>query len=179
MTRPTLVCPHCFLTQFRTKSGDCRRCRRGLDGDIETAAAVAIPSKVQRRIFAQEAWERCPDEVIAFGLWYFRERLGVSQKTLAERMNVPRTFVSKVETGRSSPTLTSMFRQLKVLEVEAWYFMRFCEEVARVTVVKSAKKEADYEVETGRSAGAGTEGLPVLCDEGLPDPSPEAQCAPE
>jgi transcriptional regulator with XRE-family HTH domain len=42
----------------------------------------------------------------------------LSQRQLAGRMNVPRTYISKIENGKAIPTLGSMERLAGALEVE-------------------------------------------------------------
>ena len=40
----------------------------------------------------------------------FRKERGLTQRILASRMNVPRTYISKVEMGRVVPTLVTLGR---------------------------------------------------------------------
>ncbi len=47
----------------------------------------------------------------------FRQRSGLSQRQLAMRMQVPRTYVSKIENEKATPTLTSLRRLAGALEV--------------------------------------------------------------
>jgi transcriptional regulator with XRE-family HTH domain len=46
-----------------------------------------------------------------------RQRSGMSQRQLAERMNVPRTYVSKIENEKAMPTLSSLERLAVALQV--------------------------------------------------------------
>ena len=46
-----------------------------------------------------------------------RLRSGLSQRQLALRMSVPRTYVSKIENEKATPTLTSLERLARALEV--------------------------------------------------------------
>ena len=46
-----------------------------------------------------------------------RQRTGLSQRQLAMRMSVPRTYVSKIENEKATPTLSSLERLAKALEV--------------------------------------------------------------
>jgi transcriptional regulator with XRE-family HTH domain len=48
-----------------------------------------------------------------------RELRGLSQRGLAERMGVPRTYISKIEGGKCLPTLASLFRLANALGVSA------------------------------------------------------------
>jgi len=47
-----------------------------------------------------------------------RHRGGLSQRQLAARMNVPRTYVSKIENEKATPTLSSLERLARALEVQ-------------------------------------------------------------
>jgi transcriptional regulator with XRE-family HTH domain len=46
-----------------------------------------------------------------------RLRSGLSQRQLALRMSVPRTYVSKIENEKATPTLSSLERLARALEV--------------------------------------------------------------
>ena len=46
-----------------------------------------------------------------------RLRSGLSQRQLAGRMSVPRTYVSKIENEKATPTLSSLARLARALEV--------------------------------------------------------------
>ena len=47
----------------------------------------------------------------------FRQKSGLSQRQLALRMQVPRTYVSKIENEKAVPTLSSLERLAVALEV--------------------------------------------------------------
>ena len=47
----------------------------------------------------------------------FRQKSGLSQRQLAMRMQVPRTYVSKIENEKAMPTLSSLQRLATALEV--------------------------------------------------------------
>jgi transcriptional regulator with XRE-family HTH domain len=46
-----------------------------------------------------------------------RQKSGLSQRQLAMRMQVPRTYVSKIENEKAMPTLSSLQRLASALEV--------------------------------------------------------------
>ncbi len=48
----------------------------------------------------------------------------LSQRQLAGRMQVPRTYISKIENGKAIPTLGSLERLAEALEVEMRYLVR-------------------------------------------------------
>ncbi len=54
---------------------------------------------------------------VALAIRSLRHRSGLSQRQLALRMQVPRTYVSKIENEKAMPTLSSLERLAKALEV--------------------------------------------------------------
>jgi transcriptional regulator with XRE-family HTH domain len=54
---------------------------------------------------------------VALAIRSLRQRTGLSQRQLAMRMSVPRTYVSKIENEKATPTLSSLERLAKALDV--------------------------------------------------------------
>jgi len=54
---------------------------------------------------------------LAVAIRSLRLRNGLSQRQLATRMSVPRTYVSKIENEKATPTLSSLERLARALEV--------------------------------------------------------------
>ena len=54
---------------------------------------------------------------LAASIRSLRLRNGLSQRQLATRMSVPRTYVSKIENEKATPTLSSLERVARALEV--------------------------------------------------------------
>jgi len=54
---------------------------------------------------------------LASSIRSLRLRSGLSQRQLATRMSVPRTYVSKIENEKATPTLSSLERLARALEV--------------------------------------------------------------
>ncbi len=54
---------------------------------------------------------------VAKAIRSLRLRSGLSQRQLALRMGVPRTYVSKIENEKATPTLSSLARLASALEV--------------------------------------------------------------
>ena len=48
----------------------------------------------------------------------------LSQRQLATRMNVPRTYISKIENGKAMPTLSSLDRLARALQVDISALLR-------------------------------------------------------
>lgn len=54
---------------------------------------------------------------VATAIRSLRLRIGLSQRQLALRMSVPRTYVSKIENEKATPTLSSLARLARALDV--------------------------------------------------------------
>ncbi len=126
--REVLRCPSCHLVQYRTLNSHCRRCRADLDAPpvAAAAAAAAAPAASAVRVGRLESSEEegletaeatgtlVPDVAGAIRRW--RMNRGLSQRQLAERMHVPRTYVSKIENDKATPTLASLERMATAME---------------------------------------------------------------
>ena len=58
---------------------------------------------------------------LATSIRSLRLRNGLSQRQLATRMSVPRTYVSKIENDKATPTLSSLERLARALDLLAQY----------------------------------------------------------
>ncbi len=66
------------------------------------------------------------DVQVAKAIRSLRQRSGLSQRQLALRMGVPRTYVSKIENEKATPTLSSLARLAQALEVSVPDLLREC-----------------------------------------------------
>jgi transcriptional regulator with XRE-family HTH domain len=117
-TREVLRCNHCDLVQFRTRNSLCRKCRHPLDVEERALLAphlVALPSSAQ----AAEAGLQVAGQVRDI-----RRARHLSQRQLASRMQVPRTYISKIENGKAIPTLGSLERLAMALGVGVCHLVR-------------------------------------------------------
>jgi len=110
--REVVRCDHCLLVQFRTANNNCRRCHLSMDEEepepVEVAPEpVMMPSHGNGRGHLN----------LATSIRSLRLRNGLSQRQLAGRMSVPRTYVSKIENEKATPTLSSLERLARALEV--------------------------------------------------------------
>jgi|SRR6266550_3400012 transcriptional regulator with XRE-family HTH domain len=111
-SREVVRCDRCHLVQFQTNSHLCRRCHVSLDEEIVEVAATPQP------ITAPSIQRDLPGHLqLAAAIRSLRHRNGLSQRQLAMRMNVPRTYVSKIENEKATPTLSSLARLARALEV--------------------------------------------------------------
>jgi transcriptional regulator with XRE-family HTH domain len=96
------------LVQFRTNNNLCRRCKLCLDSIEEVVAPEPVVA---------EAPAANGQLQIALAIKTLRQRCGLSQRQLAMRMQVPRTYVSKIENDKATPTLSSLARLAQALEI--------------------------------------------------------------
>jgi len=111
-SREVLRCDRCHLVQFRTNNNLCRRCHTCLD-EPEPEPVVAQPVVPP----APTNGNGHSHLQVAQAIRSLRQRGGLSQRQLAMRMNVPRTYVSKIENEKATPTLSSLERLARALEV--------------------------------------------------------------
>jgi transcriptional regulator with XRE-family HTH domain len=111
-SREVVRCDRCQLVQFRTNNNLCRRCHISLDDDEPEVAATPQP------VLAPPSRSHLPGHLqLASSIRSLRQRSGLSQRQLALRMSVPRTYVSKIENEKATPTLSSLERLARALEV--------------------------------------------------------------
>ena len=118
--REVVRCDHCHLVQFRTVNNLCRKCRTSLDED-EPEPILVQPMPVM------EAASMSRSEVqVATAIRNLRLQHGLSQRQLALRMGVPRTYVSKIENEKATPTLSSLARLAEALTVSVSALLSAC-----------------------------------------------------
>jgi transcriptional regulator with XRE-family HTH domain len=97
------------MVQFRTANGMCRRCHKSLEHeDPPILEILPVPQLVPDTAG--------PAIQIASTIRSMRQKIGLSQRQLALRMQVPRTYVSKIENEKATPTLSSLERLARALE---------------------------------------------------------------
>ena len=117
-SREVVRCDRCLLVQFRTMSGSCRKCKTPLDEEPEPEPiAVVAPAPAISE-------PRNGHLQVATSIRALRQRNGLSQRQLALRMKVPRTYVSKIENEKATPTLSSLERLATALEVSVPELLR-------------------------------------------------------
>jgi transcriptional regulator with XRE-family HTH domain len=118
--REVVRCDHCHLVQFRTSNNLCRKCRTSLDED-EPEPIFAQPLPVMEAVGASRS-----EVQVAQAIRSLRLHHGLSQRQLALRMGVPRTYVSKIENEKATPTLSSLARLADALTVSVSELLRAC-----------------------------------------------------
>lgn len=117
-TREVLRCDFCSLVQFRTSNSLCRRCHKPLEmEEPEPLSPQLVP------VGAQNA-EQNEGIDVARAVREVRHDRSLSQRQLAGRMQVPRTYISKIENGKAVPTLSSLQRLAQALQVDICDLLR-------------------------------------------------------
>jgi transcriptional regulator with XRE-family HTH domain len=96
----------------------CRRCHKPLDVE-EAPAPIEIIAVSQSPASNLDAGLR-----VAAQVKDIRKARHLSQRQLASRMQVPRTYISKIENGKAIPTLGSLERLASALEVDICQLVR-------------------------------------------------------
>jgi transcriptional regulator with XRE-family HTH domain len=110
-SREVVRCDHCHLVQFRTNNNLCRKCRTSLDED-EPEPILEVQAPIEPPVNGHHSHLQ-----VASAIRMLRQKSGLSQRQLALRMQVPRTYVSKIENEKAMPTLSSLQRLATALEV--------------------------------------------------------------
>ena len=118
--REVIRCEHCMLVQYRTSNSMCRRCHKSLDMPEPTPVLGPVPV-VGGKPAPPEAEAGLQ---VATQVKEIRRARHLSQRQLASRMQVPRTYISKIENGKAIPTLGSLERLAAALEVNVCQLVR-------------------------------------------------------
>ena len=68
------------------------------------------------------------EEIFGILIRDLRKNKSISQEKLAEKTNLDRTFISLIETGKRVPTLTSICKLAKGLDIKASELLKLYEE---------------------------------------------------
>ena len=117
-TREVVRCEYCRLMQYRTINSLCRKCHKPLDMDEPVHLSPQLVSSAPG-----ECGEDAGSQV-ATQVREIRRARHLSQRQLASRMQVPRTYISKIENGKAVPTLGSLERLAGALEVDVSKLVR-------------------------------------------------------
>src|ERR1700743_585571 len=118
--REVIRCEHCLLVQYRTQNSLCRRCHKSLDMPEPAPAPGPVPVVGTKPVAPEEE----AGLQVAAQVKEIRRARHLSQRQLAGRMQVPRTYISKIENGKAIPTLGSLARLAAALEVDISQLVR-------------------------------------------------------
>src|SRR5438105_7255316 len=94
--KEVIRCKKCRLNQFMTRQGSCRRCHQPLlcqEPAVVANEYVPPPSTGPAR----------PPVDMATAIWMMRSARGLSQRDMARKMGIARTYISKLESNRCMP----------------------------------------------------------------------------
>src|ERR1035441_1814067 len=117
-TREVVRCEHCRLMQYRTNNSLCRKCHRPLDIEEPVQLAPQLVTNPPVPASAEAGLQ------VAGQVREIRRARHLSQRQLAGRMQVPRTYISKIENGKAIPTLGSLERLALALGVDISQLVR-------------------------------------------------------
>ena len=117
-TREVVRCDYCRLVQFRTSNSLCRKCHKPLEVEEPVALAPQLVTMPAASASAEAGLQ------VAGQVREIRRARHLSQRQLAGRMQVPRTYISKIENGKAIPTLGSLERLAAALEVDICQLVR-------------------------------------------------------
>jgi DNA-binding XRE family transcriptional regulator len=112
-SKAVIRCKKCQLNQFMTRQGNCRRCRRPL---LCEEPPVIVPAFQP----AQPAGPARPSVDMATAIWLLRSARGMSQRDMAKKMGIARTYISKLEGNRCVPSPPQIRRIAGILEVSEY-----------------------------------------------------------
>ncbi len=117
-TREVVRCDFCSLVQYRTSNSLCRKCHRPLDMEEPAHAVLQLVPHPATPPSAEAGLQ------VAGQVRDIRKARHLSQRQLAGRMLVPRTYISKIENGKAIPTLGSLERLARALDVDISQLVR-------------------------------------------------------
>jgi transcriptional regulator with XRE-family HTH domain len=104
--------------QYRTSNSLCRKCHRPLDIEEPVHLAPQLVTSMPAQTGAEAGLQ------VAAQVREIRRARHLSQRQLAGRMQVPRTYISKIENGKAIPTLGSLERLATALDVDVCQLVR-------------------------------------------------------
>jgi transcriptional regulator with XRE-family HTH domain len=117
-TREVVRCDFCSLVQYRTSNSLCRKCHRPLDVEEPVRPVLQLVPHPSSPPSAEAGLQ------VAGQVRDIRKARHLSQRQLASRMQVPRTYISKIENGKAIPTLGSLERLANALDVDISQLVR-------------------------------------------------------
>jgi len=119
MDREVIRCKVCGLVQYRTKTGNCRRCVRLLPPRLEFLIPPPAPPEAQAAEQAgQDKWPNQETvENIGQRIRQLRESRAMTQSQLQARSRVSRSYLSRIESGQMTPSLGTLEKISEALSV--------------------------------------------------------------
>src|SRR5216683_2337880 len=118
LDREVIRCKTCGLVQYRTRTGNCRRCVRALPQRLEFLIPPPAPAE---EAAAEPATEKFVNqetvENIGQRIRQLRESRAMTQSQLQSRSKVSRSYLSRIESGQMTPSLGTLEKISEALNV--------------------------------------------------------------
>jgi DNA-binding XRE family transcriptional regulator len=115
-TKAVIRCKKCRLNQYMTRQGNCRRCHQPLL--CEEPPVMAPEIRIAQQV--RSAGPVRPSIDMATAIWLLRSARGLSQRAMAKKMGIARTYISKLEGNRCVPSPPQIRRIAGILEVSEY-----------------------------------------------------------
>ena len=117
--RDVIRCITCGMVQYRTRSGNCRRCLHLLTPKVEFF--IPPPDTQELPGDDRQLFEKWPNretvENIGQRIRQLRESRGITQSKLQARSRVSRSYLSRIESGQMTPSLGTLEKISEALGV--------------------------------------------------------------
>lgn len=113
--KEVIRCKNCQLNQYMTRQGNCRRCRQPLLVEEPPVVVNEFPAHA-----SEPTGSRRPPVDMATAIWMLRSARGLSQRAMAKKMGIARTYISKLESARCMPSAAQIRRIAGTLEVSEY-----------------------------------------------------------
>ena len=118
MDREVIRCKTCGLVQYRTRTGNCRRCVRALPQRLEfLIPPPAPPEEAAAESTSERFANQMTVENIGQRIRQLRESRGMTQSQLQSRSKVSRSYLSRIESGQMTPSLGTLEKISEALNV--------------------------------------------------------------
>ena len=144
--RTVVRCDLCHLVQFLAVSHSCRRCGQSLAATRKPEPVFVKSASTVPVLGSSRGHAKFAAGVVAATIRSLRVRNGLSQRQLAGRMSVPRTYISKIENEKATPTLASLERLARALDVSVLDLLTPGERIRREEINELIKDKFVVEV---------------------------------
>src|ERR1700740_1577346 len=118
LDREVIRCKTCGLVQYRTRTGNCRRCVRALPQRLEFLIPPAPPEETQGEEAVTDKFANQKTvENIGQRIRQLRESRSMTQSQLQSRSKVSRSYLSRIESGQMTPSLGTLEKISEALNV--------------------------------------------------------------
>src|SRR5215510_3633898 len=115
MDREVIRCKTCGLVQYRTRTGNCRRCVRALPQRLEFLIPQAEP---EAQAGAEPVTDKFANQKTVENIGQrIRELRGMTQSQLQSKSKVSRSYLSRIESGQMTPSLGTLEKISEALNV--------------------------------------------------------------